>query len=34
LEWSYRIGLAVVVMLLALGQINDATRYLGLNFGT
>jgi regulator of sigma E protease len=34
LEWSYRVGLAVVVMLLALGQINDATRYLGLNFGT
>jgi regulator of sigma E protease len=34
LEWSYRIGLAVVVMLMALGQINDATRYLGLSFGT
>jgi regulator of sigma E protease len=34
LEWSYKIGFAVVLMLLALGQINDATRYLGLNLGT
>ena len=32
LEWSYRIGLGLVLVLLALGQFNDVTRHFG--FGT
>ncbi len=33
-EWSFRVGFALIIALIAMVQINDITRYFGLNFGT